>query len=156
MGETVKALVEAGKANAGPPLGPALGPSGVNVKAVIDEINARTKEMAGMKVPVKVKVADDNTFTISVGTPPAASLVKQVLGIAKGSGEAGTVVAADMTLEQAMTVAKQKAPALTGGDLKAMTSEILGVAKSMGLTCEGQDPKAFQAALRAGDYDDRF
>ena len=55
-----------------------------------------------------------------------------------------------------MAVAKQKAPALTGGDLKAMTSEILGVAKSMGLTCEGQDPKAFQAALRAGDYDDRF
>ena len=88
--------------------------------------------------------------------PPAASLGKQVLGLAKGSGEAGTVVAADMTLEQAMTVAKQKAPALTGGDLKAMTSEILGVAKSMGLTCEGQDPKVFQAALRAGDYDDRF
>ena len=68
MGETVEALVEAGKANAGPPLGPALGPSGVNVKAVIDEINAKTKAMAGMKVPVKVKVADDKSFSVSVGT----------------------------------------------------------------------------------------
>ena len=59
MGETVEALVDAGNASAGPPLGPALGPSGVNVKAVLDEINAQTKEMAGMKVPVKGKVADD-------------------------------------------------------------------------------------------------
>ena len=62
MGETVEALVDAGKASAGPPLGPALGPSGVNVKEVIDQINSQTKDMAGMQVPVKVKVGDDKTF----------------------------------------------------------------------------------------------
>ena len=156
MGETVEALVNAGKASAGPPLGPSLGPSGVNVKQVIDEINSRTKAMEGMRVPVKVKVEDDKSFTIEVGTPPASSLIKQVLGIGKRSGEAGTVVVADMKLDQAITVAKQKGPCLTGVDIKAMTSEILGVAKSMGLTCEGKDPKEIQASIKSGELDDRF
>ena len=156
MGETVEALVDAGKASAGPPLGPALGPSGVNVKEVINQINSRTKDMEGMQVPVKVKVGDDKSFTIEVGTPPASSLIKQILAIKKGSGEAGTVVAADLPLEKAIKVAKQKGPGLTGGDIKAMTSEILGVAKSMGLTCEDKDPKDVQADLRIGKYDNLF
>ena len=156
MGETVEALVDAGKASAGPPLGPALGPSGVNVKQVIEEINSLTKDMAGMQVPVKVKVGDDKSFSITVGTPPASSLIKQVLGIDKGSGEAGTVVAAELPLEKAIKVAKQKGPGLTGGDIKAMTSEILGVAKSMGLSCESKDPKVIQALIKSGDLDDRF
>ncbi|OIR22243.1 MAG: 50S ribosomal protein L11 [Marine Group III euryarchaeote CG-Epi2] len=156
MGETVEALVDAGKASAGPPLGPALGPSGVNVKQVIEEINSLTKEMEGMQVPVKVKVGDDKSFSITVGTPPASSLIKQVLGIKKGSGEAGTVVAAELPLEKAIKVAKQKGPGLTGGDIKAMTSEILGVAKSMGLSCENKDPKEIQASIKSGDLDDRF
>ena len=156
MGETVEALVNAGKASAGPPLGPALGPSGVNVKEVINQINSRTKDMEGMQVPVKVKVGDDKSFTIEVGTPPASSLIKQILAIEKGSGEAGTVVAADLPLEKAIKVANQKGPGLTGGDIKAMTSEILGVAKSMGLTCESKDPKEIQASIKSGELDDRF
>ena len=156
MAETVEALVDAGKASAGPPLGPSLGPSGVNVKQVIDEINVKTKDMAGMQVPVKVKVEDDKSFSIVVGTPPASSLIKQVLGIDKGSGEAGTVVAAELPIEKAITVAKQKGPGLTGADIKAMTSEVLGVAKSMGLTCEGKDPKEIQASIKSGELDERF
>jgi len=156
MGETVEALVDAGKASAGPPLGPALGPSGVNVKQVIKEINSLTKNMEGMKIPVKVKVGDDKSFSITVGTPPASSLIKKILGIAKGSGEAGTVIAADLPLEKAIKVAQQKGPSLTGGDIKAMTSEILGVAKSMGLSCESKDPKEIQALIKSGELDDRF
>jgi large subunit ribosomal protein L11 len=156
MGETVEALVDAGKASAGPPLGPALGPSGVNVKQVIEEINSLTKDMEGMQIPVKVKVGDDKSFSITVGTPPASSLIKKILGIAKGSGEAGTVVAADLPLEKAIKVAQQKGPSLTGGDIKAMTSEILGVAKSMGLSCESKDPKEIQALIKSGELDDRF
>ena len=156
MGETIEALVDAGKASAGPPLGPSLGPTGVNVKDVVDEINSKTKEMAGMQVPVKIKIDDKKGFTIDIGTPPASSLIKQVLGIEKGSGEAGSVISADMTLDQAIKVAKQKGPGLTGGDIKAMTSEILGVAKSMGLSCEGKDPKEIQASIKSGSLDDRF
>ena len=128
----------------------------MNVKQVIEEINSKTKEMAGMQVPVKVTVSDDKSFTIEVGTPPASSLIKQILEIKKGSGEAGTVVAADLPLEKAIKVAKQKGPSLTGGDIKAMTSEILGVAKSMGLTCESKDPKEIQASIKSGELDDRF
>ena len=79
MGETIEALVDAGKASAGPPLGPSLGPTGVNVKDVVDEINSKTKEMAGMQVPVKIKIDDKKGFTIDIGTPPASSLIKQVL-----------------------------------------------------------------------------
>ena len=125
-------------------------------KEVVDAIKSKTKEMAGMQVPVKIKIDDKKGFTIDIGTPPASSLIKQVLDLEKGSGEAGTVVAADMTLEQAITVAKQKGPGLTGGDIKAMTSEILGVAKSMGLSCEGKDPKEIQASIKSGSLDDRF
>ena len=105
MAETVEALVDAGKASAGPPLGPSLGPSGVNVKEVIDQINSKTKDMEGMQVPVKVKVEDDKSFTIEVGTPPASSLIKQILNLEKGSGEAGSVVAADLPLINTFEVA---------------------------------------------------
>ena len=79
MGETIEALVDAGKASAGPPLGPSLGPTGVNVKDVVDEINSKTKEMAGMQVTVKIKIDDKKGFTIDIGTPPASSLIKQIL-----------------------------------------------------------------------------
>ena len=79
-----------------------------------------------------------------------------LLGIEKGSGEAGTVVAADITIEQAITVAKQKASGLSGADLMAQASEVLGVAKSMGLSSEGKDPKVIQAAMKAGEYSDKF
>ena len=98
MSNVVDAVVQAGKANAGPPLGPALGPSGVNVKEVIEEINKVTASMEGMQVPVKVIVEDDKSFKLEIGTPPTSSLIKMVLGIEKGSGEAGTVVAADITI----------------------------------------------------------
>lgn len=156
MAETVEIMVEGGKASAGPPIGPALGPTGVNVKQVVDEINAQTGAMAGMQVPVKIKIETDKSFSLKIGTPPTSSLLKQVLGIPKGAGEAGTEVAGDLTIAQAITVARQKALGLTGNDTRAMASEVLGVAKSMGLTCEGRDPQAVQADLKAGRLDDRF
>lgn len=73
MGEVVEVLVPGGKATAGPPLGPALGPLGINVKAVVDEINAKTSEFNGMQVPVTVEVDDKKNFTVSVGVPPTTA-----------------------------------------------------------------------------------
>ncbi|MBQ4415273.1 MAG: 50S ribosomal protein L11, partial [Methanomicrobium sp.] len=90
MGEVVEVLVPGGKATAGPPLGPALGPLGINVKAVVDEINKKTAEFNGMQVPVKVEVDDKKQFTISVGVPPATSLIIKECGLEKGSGEPNT------------------------------------------------------------------
>ena len=90
MAETIKALVEGGKASAGPPLGPALGPLGVNIMEIINTINDKTKQFSGMKVPVKV-IIDPKTkkFEIDMGTPPATSLILKELNLEKGSGSAG-------------------------------------------------------------------
>ncbi|RLC74665.1 MAG: 50S ribosomal protein L11, partial [Chloroflexi bacterium] len=122
MTETVKALVEGGKASAGPPLGPALGPMGVNIMQIINTINDKTKSFEGMKVPVKILI-DPKTkdFEIEIGTPPAASLILSELGAEKGSGSAGTHKIGDLTVDQAIKVAKMKEGNLLGNDLKHKT-----------------------------------
>ena len=81
MVDTVEALVDGGRASAGPPLGPALGPKGVNIGQVIAKINERTKAFDGMKVPVKILINDDKSFDIKVGTPPMSALIKSELGL---------------------------------------------------------------------------
>jgi len=109
MSETIKALVEGGKASAGPPLGPALGPMGVNIMQVINTINDKTKEFNGMKVPVKV-IIDPVTknFEIKVGTPPAASLIINEMGGEKGASSPSRHTAGNITIDQAIKVAKMK------------------------------------------------
>ena len=91
MPETIEALVDGGKASAGPPLGPALGPLGVNIGAIVGEINNKTKNFDGMKVPVKI-IVDEKTkeFTITIGTPPTSALILKELGIEKGGQESGS------------------------------------------------------------------
>ncbi len=129
--QTIEALVEGGKASAGPPLGPALGPMGVNIGQVIAEINKKTAELAGMKVPVKVIVdTDTKEFEIEVGTPPVAALIKKELGLKKGSGAAGGARAGDITEEQAKRVAKAK----FGSDDKPFVEQVKGTCRSMGIT----------------------
>ena len=115
MAETIEALVEGGKASAGPPLGPALGPLGVNIMEIINTINDKTKQFDGMKVPVKV-IVDPKTkkFEITVGTPPAASLILKELGAEKGSGAPSTHKIGDITIDQAIKVAKMKLDNLLG------------------------------------------
>ena len=98
MGQTIEALVDGGKANAGP-LAPTLGPAGVNVGEVVAAINEKTKEFVGMQVPVKIELDDKKNFTISVGTPPASALIKDKLGLKSGSSNARTDFVADMPLD---------------------------------------------------------
>lgn len=129
--ETIEVMIEAGKATAAPPLGPALGPLGVNTKAIVDEINEKTKELKGMQVPVKVTVdTDKKTFEIEVGTPPVASLVKKELGIDKGSDEPGTKRSGDMTEEQVKRIARTK----FGSDAPEFVNQVRGTCRSMGVT----------------------
>jgi large subunit ribosomal protein L11 len=157
MAETIKALVEGGKASAGPPLGPALGPLGVNIMQIINTINEKTKEFDGMKVPVKV-IIDPKTkdFEIEVGTPPAASLILKELGLEKGSGSAGTHKIGDLTVDQAIKVAKMKYDNLLGRELKQKTKEIIGTCVSAGITVEGKKPQEIQKAIDEGDYNSKF
>ena len=157
MAETVKALVEGGKASAGPPLGPALGPLGVDIMQIINTINDKTKQFDGMKVPVKV-IVDPKTknFEIEVGTPPASSLILNELGLEKGSGAPSTHKVGDLSIDQAIKVAKMKSDNLLGKDLKHKTKEVIGTCVSIGITVEGKKPAEIQKAIDNGDYDSKF
>jgi len=151
---TVEALVEGGKATAGPPLGPALGPTGVNTGQVVAKINEKTKAFAGMKVPIKVLVNDDKTFDIKVGTPPMSALIKSELGLASGSSNARTTKVANMTIDQAKKIAEMKQDDLLGATVKARVLEVVGNCVSVGVTVDGKDPKVFQKDVKAGMYDE--
>ena len=157
MTEKIEALVEGGKASAGPPLGPALGPLGVNIMQIINTINEKTKQFDGMKVPVKV-IIDPKTknFEIEVGTPPASSLIFKELGLEKGSGSAGTHKVGNLTVEQAIKVAKMKYENLLGKELKQKTKEVIGTCVSIGITVEGKKPQEIQKAIDEGQYDSKF
>jgi large subunit ribosomal protein L11 len=157
MAETIEALVEGGKASAGPPLGPELGPLGVNIMEIVNSINEKTKEFNGMKVPVKV-IVDPKTkeFSIEVGTPPAASLIFAELGLDKGSGAASSHKVGDLTVDQAVKVAKMKYDNLLGRELKQKTKEIIGTCVSIGVTVEGKKPQDVQKEIDEGKYDSKF
>ena len=156
MVDTVEALVDGGKATAGAPLGPALGPKGVNIAEVVAAINEKTKAFAGMKVPVKIIIDDKKKFEIKIGTPSMASLIKSELGLESGSSNARTTKVGNLTLDQAKKVATMKEGDLLGADLKARVSEVAGACVSIGITIDGKNPKDFQAALKAGTYDGQF
>jgi large subunit ribosomal protein L11 len=157
MADTIKALVDGGKASAGPPLGPALGPLGVNIMQIINSINNKTKQFEGMKVPVKI-VIDPKTknFEIEVGTPPASSLIFKEIGAEKGSGSAGSHKVGNLTVDQAIKIAKMKYDNLLGKELKQKTKEIIGTCVSAGVTVEGKKPQVIQKAIDDGAYDSKF
>jgi len=136
--QVIECLVQGGKATAAPPLGPALGPAGVNIGQVVAEINKKTAVFAGMQVPVKVIVKKDKTFTITVGTPPVSSLVKKEAIIEKGAANPLTDKVADLKIEQIIKIAKMKADVLLGKDMFAKVKEVIGSCNSMGVLVEGK------------------
>jgi large subunit ribosomal protein L11 len=152
--ETVDVLVEGGKATAAPPLGPALGPMGVNIGQVVSDINKKTADFKGMQVPVKV-IIDTITkdYEIEVGTPPASSLIKEEAKIKSGSGHPKSQKVADLKIEQIIKIAKMKEGNLLGKDNKNKVLEIVGTCQSMGIMVEGMDaPKAIEA-IKKGKFD---
>ena len=156
MGEKkiVEALVNGGQATAGPPLGPALGPLGVNVLAIVNKINEITKDYSGMKVPVKISVDTDNKeFEVTVGTPTTSALLVSELGVTKGSGTPNTEKIGDISLTAVVRIAKVKAEDVLGNDLKAAVKEVLGTGVSMGVTVEGKDPREVQQEIDEGKHD---
>lgn len=155
--KVVELLISGGEATAGPPLGPALGPLGVNTMAVVNQINELTKDYAGMKVPVKVIVDLENkTFEVTVGTPTASALIVSELKIEKGSGTPNTEKVGDLTMEQVVRIAKMKRPELLAHTLKGASKEMLGTCLSMGVTVEGKDPRQVQEEIDAGKYEELF
>ena len=148
----VEALVPGGKASAGPPLGPALGPLGVNVAQVVAKINEQTKDLNGMQVPVKVIVKSRTEFEIEVGTPPTSALIIKEIGVEKGSGD--NTIVGNLTLEQVLKIANIKRKGLLSKTMKHAASEVIGTAGSLGATIEGMSSKEAQLALSSGKYDE--
>ena len=155
--KVIEAIVNGGQANAGPPLGPSLGPLGVNIVAIVNKINEVTKAYAGMKVPVKIAVdPEDKSFEITVGTPTASALIVAELKIEKGSGTPNSVKVGDLTMEQIVKIAQIKGPQLLAPTPKKAAKELLGTCVSMGVTVEGKDPREIQKEIDEGNYDKLF
>ncbi|MBS3126727.1 50S ribosomal protein L11 [Candidatus Woesearchaeota archaeon] len=155
--QTVESLIEGGKATAAPPLGPALGPTGVNIGQVVSEINKKTADMKGMQVPVKVTIdTATKQFTIEIGTPPAAALIKKEAGVEKGAGNPITEKVADLMMEQIIKIAKIKEDALLGNNLKSKVKEIIGTCQSMGILVEGMPAQEAMRAIENGTFDDKI
>ena len=155
--DTVEVLIEGGSATPGPPLGPALGPFGINMMQVVDEINSKTADFAGMKVPVKVSIdRDTKDFEIEIGTPPTTALIMQELGIEKASHEPGLDIINDLPIETALKITRMKFDSLLANGYKNGIKEIIGTCVSMGLSVDGKDPREVQKDIDAGKYDDLF
>lgn len=129
----IKLQIPAGKATPAPPVGPALGQHGVNIMAFTKEFNERTKNDAGLIIPVVITVYADRSFTFITKTPPAAVLIKKAAGIESGSGVPNKNKVAKLTQEQVRKIAEQKMPDLNAASIEAAIRMVAGTARSMGV-----------------------
>jgi large subunit ribosomal protein L11 len=153
----VEALLSGGEATAGPPLGPALGPLGVNVLQIVNRINELTRAYAGMKVPVRVIVdVETKAFEVEIGTPTTSALIVKELGIEKGSGNPKAEKAGNLTVEQVAKIATMKLPGSYALSGSRAAKEVLGTCISMGITVDGRDPREVQKEISEGKWDELF
>lgn len=157
MKSRVRVLVEGGKASPGPPLGPALGPLGVNVGQVIAKINEKTTSFQGMKVPVNV-IVDKKTkqFEIEIGSPPVAVFLKKELNLEKGAKTPSTEIVGNLSLAQVVKIIKLRSGSTLAKDTKAAVKEALGTCVSMGITVEGKNAREVQRELDEGKYEEEL
>jgi large subunit ribosomal protein L11 len=159
MGEKqiINVLVTGGEASAGPPLGPALGPLGVNVLGIVNEINKQTSDFKGMRVPVKVEVdKESKQFVISVGTPTTSALIAKESGIPKGASKPNVEFMGNLTMDKVVTIAKSKMAGSYAGSVRSAVKEVVGSCVSMGVKVEGKDAREFMDEIDAGKWDSKF
>ncbi|MGM5480517.1 MAG: 50S ribosomal protein L11 [Nanobdellota archaeon] len=155
--ENIEVLITGGKATAAPPLGPALGPMGVNIGQVVGDINKKTADFAGMQVPVTVTVdTDSKEYTIKVGTPPASALIKQEAGLKKAAQTPGTETAGNISFDQILKIVRMKSDNLLGVDTKQKSKEIIGSCRSMGITVDGKKSEEVILEVNKGSFDNKF
>ncbi|MFX1502060.1 MAG: 50S ribosomal protein L11 [Promethearchaeota archaeon] len=153
----VKALVTGGSASGGPPIGPAVGPTGINIKDVVDEINAQTKVFKGLTVPVRIECdPETKEFEIFIETPSTASLLLKEVGVEKGSSSCSEQKIGNLTIEQIQNVVDAKKEKFLDKTYKAAIKTVLGTALSAGLTVEGEDPRIIQKRITNGEYSDKI
>ena len=137
----VKLQIPAGGANPAPPVGPALGAQGVNIMQFCQAFNAQTQDQSGTIIPVEMTVYEDKSFTFVLKTPPAAVLIKEKLGIQKGSGIPQLKTVGTLSLDQLREIAEIKMPDLNANDIEAAMEVVAGTARSMGVRIEGREMK---------------
>lgn len=153
--QVVEALISGGAATAGPPLGPALGPLGINVLEVINKINELTRDFKGLKVPVKVIVdVDTKEFEVEVGIPPTSALLAREAGIEKGSSDPGNTMVGNISFEQLLKVAKVVNQKIKLKDLKKVILQVIGTCVSMGITIDNINPRELTRKIKKGEYDE--
>ena len=133
----IKLQIQAGNANPAPPVGPALGQHGVNIMEFCKAFNSQTAAETGTIIPVEITVYEDRSFTFITKTPPAAVLIKEAIGIRKGSGEPHVNKVGTISSAQIRQIAERKMPDLNANDLDAASKIIAGTARSMGVDVEG-------------------
>ena len=129
----IKLQIEAGKATPAPPVGPALGSSGVSIMQFVKEFNDRTANQPGMIIPVVISVYKDKSFTFVTKVPPVAVLIKKTLGLKSGSGKPNKDKVAKITKAQVQAIAEQKMEDLNAASVEAAMSMVAGTARSMGV-----------------------
>jgi large subunit ribosomal protein L11 len=150
----VKLLIEGGSMKPGPVLSQKLGPLGININQVIQEINKATKNLSGLKVPVELDVdTSTNDFEIEVFSPPVSELLKKELGIEKGSGIQGKMQVANASIEQIISIAKTKLPNLLCKDLRAAVKTVVGSCVSLGILIENKSASEIEKDIDEGKYD---
>lgn len=133
----LKLQIEGGKANAAPPIGPALGQAGVNIGDFVSKFNAATKGRIGEIVPVSITVYEDRTFDFALKMPPATNLILKAIGIEKGSGKNAVKKAGTITKTQLKEIAEKKMSDLNANDVEAAVKILAGSARSMGVDVVG-------------------
>jgi large subunit ribosomal protein L11 len=158
MGKVIcEALVEGGKASAGPPIAPVLGPTGANLFQIVQEINKQTEDLKGLKVPVTIVVDDDTKeFEITIGLPPTSALIVKEVGVEKGTGATGTEITGDISFDQVLKVARAKEQDLLGSSLGNRVKSVLGTCVSMGVTVDGKDARMVQQEIDEGAFADQL
>lgn len=163
--KTVKLLVSGGKANAGPPLGPALAPLKMNIQEIVKAINDKTADFDGISVPVDVIVdTEEKTYTIKVGTPPVSSLMKKELKVEKLSkaafgvykpkeGEQYKEFKGDLKMDHIIKIARAKQDSLVTYSFKKAVKQIVASCVSNGCTIEGKHPKEILKEINEGKWD---
>ncbi len=155
--KTFNFIVNGGEATGGPPIGPALGPLGVNIMAIVSKINEETAEYKGVPIPVDVTIdTDTRAFNVKVGMLSTFALITQAIGIQKGSQTPNTDFVGDLTFDQVLSVARRKREGILAATLKSAVREIVGSCQSMGVTIDGQPAGDVQAMIGSGDYDSRL
>jgi large subunit ribosomal protein L11 len=160
MKERIKLLVEGGKASPGPATAPRLAAAGIDIGRVFEEINKKTADYAGLRVPVVIEIdSETKSYEIMVGLPPVSSLLKKELGVERARvGEEekakGISVVGDLKMEQVVSIARLKLKSMGAKGLKAAVKSVIGTAVSMPVTIEGRDPRDVLREVEEGKWDE--